>query len=180
MHAAGWVLPASDDQVAGDFYDMFSVHEGDWVAVLGDVCGKGAEAAAVTSLARYAARVTALDDPDPARIADVANAALLDDQSDLLCTMAIARYHRDTGLLDIALAGHPQPRLITAEGEVRRLGRFGALLGLGPTGVHPISHPFPAGASLVMFSDGVTDRNEELDEVGLDALLRCRAPVDGR
>ena len=49
--AAGWVLPAHAGEVAGDFYDLFTVAGGDWIGVLGDVCGKGAEAAAVTSLA---------------------------------------------------------------------------------------------------------------------------------
>ena len=65
FRSAGWLIPASSDEVAGDFYDLFALPEGDWVAVLGDVCGKGAEAAAVTSLARYAAARHGVGRPRP-------------------------------------------------------------------------------------------------------------------
>ena len=83
------------------------------------------------------------------------------------------RYDRDEGHLDVALAGHPQPRLITADGVVR-LGRYGTVLGLTATAVDPTSHPFPVGASLVLFTDGVTDRNDQVgDDDGLDELLQA-------
>jgi sigma-B regulation protein RsbU (phosphoserine phosphatase) len=156
--------------VAGDFYDLFSVVDGDWVAVLGDVCGKGAEAAAVTSLARYAARVTALNDPDPAHIADVANAALLADPSDLFCTMAIVRYRHDRGELEVALAGHPQLRVVSG-GKVTRVGRYGAALGFAtqPPAVERVG--LEPGAALVLHSDGVVERDPGFGDDDLDRLL---------
>lgn len=167
---AGWLIPASDDEVAGDFYDLFSVGQGDWVAVLGDVCGKGAEAAAVTSLARYAARVTALDDPDPQRIAEVANSALLEDDSDLFCTMAIVRYRSTEQQIDVTLAGHQRPRLLHA-GQVTGAGAYGPAAGLGPCSPTLTTHPFPVGAALVLFSDGITERSPAFGEAQLDAML---------
>jgi serine phosphatase RsbU (regulator of sigma subunit) len=172
--AAGWVIPALEGDLAGDFYDLFPVAAGDWVAVLGDVCGKGAEAAAVTSLARYAARVTALADPNPAHIAEVANAALIDDPSDLFCTMGVARFRRG-GQLEVTLAGHPQPRVLRdgpAGREVTRVGRFGTVLGYANRAPHVELVDLPPGASLVLHSDGLTERNDGFGEEQLDELLR--------
>lgn len=168
---AAWLVPASADEVAGDFYDLFALEGGGWVAVLGDVCGKGAEAAAVTSLARYASRVTALDDPDPAHIADVANNALALDPSDLFCTMAVVRYMVDQQRLHVTLAGHPQPRLLH-DGELCRIGEFGPALGLGTRDHRTTSYPFGPGDSVVLFSDGLIERDRAFGEDELDGRLR--------
>jgi sigma-B regulation protein RsbU (phosphoserine phosphatase) len=164
------LLPARGDEVAGDFYDLFPVGEGDWVAVLGDVCGKGAEAAAVTSLARYAARATALHDPDPGRIADVANTALLRDPSDLFCTMVIVRYSRRAEELQVTLAGHPQARVVS-DGGTRRVGTFARPLGLATKDAPVVRVPFGAGDTVAVFTDGVVDRNPAFDEAAVDRLL---------
>jgi sigma-B regulation protein RsbU (phosphoserine phosphatase) len=177
----GWLAPSSGDEVAGDFYDLFSLPAGGWVAIIGDVCGKGAEAAAVTSLARYAARVGALDDPDPAHIAKVANDALLVDRSELYATMAIIRCHPlpDT-TIDIALAGHLQPRLLTAAG-VTRVGTFGRPIGLTTVGVTVTPQALAPGETLVLFTDGLVERDVTLNEDQLDAHLAAltdrRAPA---
>jgi sigma-B regulation protein RsbU (phosphoserine phosphatase) len=166
---SAWLVPASDDEVAGDFYDLFA-SDGDWLAVLGDVCGKGAEAAAVTSLARYAVRVTALDDPDPTHIATVADTALGSDSSELFCTMALARYTAKNEMLEVVLAGHHYVRLVTGT-TVTRLGTPKPPLGLnlGPyvsTRVH-----LPRSASVVLLSDGLVERSSTFNEDELDYLL---------
>jgi sigma-B regulation protein RsbU (phosphoserine phosphatase) len=168
--AAGWILPASADEVAGDFYDLFRPDGLGWVAVLGDVSGKGAEAAAVTSLARYAARVTALDGSAPAAIADRVGAALDLDSSDLFCTMAVVRGEPSSGALVVALAGHPQVRILGPHG-VRRAGRFGPLLGLGPRPHHEEDEALAPGESVVLFSDGLIERSADFGEDALDAML---------
>ena len=170
FEVAGWLVPASSDEVAGDFYDLFSVRDGDWVAILGDVCGKGAEAAAVTSLARYAARATALDDPSPPAIADVANRALNEDSSDLFCTMGVARYSHERSAIDVTLAGHPQARIIGRDG-VRRVGRHGTALGLFAADYGAERHGFGAGDTLLLFSDGLTERSRDFDDDALDRTL---------
>lgn len=167
---AAWLIPASRDEVAGDFYDLFSLGDAGWVAVLGDVCGKGAEAAAVTSLARYAARVTALDDPDPLRIAEVGNQALTLDPSDLFCTMAIVRYRNGSDQIDVTLAGHPQVRLIS-NGQVRRAGRFGPALGLGTRPYTREQEALLPGDTVVLFSDGLIERSSHFGEDELDEAL---------
>jgi sigma-B regulation protein RsbU (phosphoserine phosphatase) len=167
--AAAWLLPASGDELAGDFYDLFAVEDG-WVAVLGDVCGKGAEAAAVTSLARYAARAAALENPDPAHIARVANQALDAEPSDLFCTAVIVRYLRGSGEVEVTLAGHLQARMV-CDGEVHRLGQYGAALGLGASTPQVDRYNLPPGAMVVLFSDGLVERDPAFGEADLDAFL---------
>ena len=169
--SAGWLVPASSDEVAGDFYDLFAVSDGGWVAVLGDVCGKGAEAAAVTSLARYASRAAALDNPDPANVARVANQALVADPSDLFCTAAIVRFAPDDSKIEVTLAGHLQARLI-GDGEVTRVGTYGAALGLATTPPRVDRHDLPCKGKVVLFSDGLVERDPSFGENEFDDFLR--------
>jgi sigma-B regulation protein RsbU (phosphoserine phosphatase) len=174
---AAWLIPAHRDELAGDFYDLFAVGSGGFVAVLGDVCGKGAEAAAVTSLTRYAARVTTLDEPDPLRIAEVGNNALTLDPSDLFCTMAIVRYLEGEDAIDVTLAGHPQVRVLR-DGKVHRVGRFGPALGLG-TRPHTMERePLFPGDSVILFSDGLIERSKHFGEDQLDEAIAAGPPGD--
>jgi sigma-B regulation protein RsbU (phosphoserine phosphatase) len=167
--ATGWVEPAADG-IAGDFYDLFQIAGGDWVAVLGDVAGKGAEAGAVTALARYAARASALSDPDPAAIAEIANRTLYEDSSDLFCTIGLVRYAAAEQTIDVTLAGHPQARLLY-EGRVERLGHPNLALGIELTNYQTSRYPLPAGATVVLFSDGLTDRAHSFSDDDLDDFL---------
>jgi sigma-B regulation protein RsbU (phosphoserine phosphatase) len=174
--AAAWLVPGSDDEVAGDFYDLFAVADGGWVAILGDVCGKGAEAAAVTSLARYAARTAALSNPDPTSIAEVANRALTEDPSELFCTMCIARYQPRDATIEVVLAGHPQARMLTPEG-VERVGHYSSALGLAGRPPVPDRRPFLVGHTLLLFSDGLVERCQDFEEDALDLHLASTTRV---
>ena len=83
-------------QVGGDFYDVFDVGGGSWAIVVGDVCGKGPEAATVTALARYTLRAAAMYERSPSRILSLLNEALLRQRSPTeLCTVAYVRLDRD-------------------------------------------------------------------------------------
>jgi sigma-B regulation protein RsbU (phosphoserine phosphatase) len=171
-----WLEPASADQVAGDFYDLFTVGHGDWIAVLGDVSGKGAEAAAVTSLARYAARTSALSRPDPLSVVDLVDRALTADSSDLYCTMVVVRWCSDQEELQVALAGHHPARLITDDG-VQRVGAFGSAAGLDMGSFRLDTAAFHHGDVLLLFSDGLIERDPAFGEDELDELL-ASAPRD--
>ena len=121
--------PAGDGtDVGGDFYDLFTVAEDEWIAVIGDVCGKGAEAAAVTALARYTIRTAAVRRRSPAAILRWLNDAMLrQDRDGRFCTIACV--HIDTSRprirLAVACGGHPPALLRRAGGEVEDLGAPG-------------------------------------------------------
>src|SRR5687767_3968748 len=76
MEVAAYYHPASVDEVGGDFYDLFPLTGDSWGFFLGDVSGKGAEAAVVTSLARYTLRSAAVYNPEPIKVLDNLNTVL--------------------------------------------------------------------------------------------------------
>ena len=100
-------------QVGGDFYDVFEVGDGDWVVVIGDVCGKGVEAAVVTALARYTIRAAAARLSSPSDVLETLNEALLRHGSERFCTVASARLRETSGRwnLTVCSGGHPLPLL---------------------------------------------------------------------
>ena len=95
VEAGALYRPAGEEhEVGGDFYDLFATTEDHWFAVIGDVCGKGAEAAAVTALARYTIRAAAAQRHSPAAILRWVNEAMLREGSTRFCTIAVAHLDR--------------------------------------------------------------------------------------
>ena len=147
--------PAGEQNlVGGDFYDAFPTESG-WMLLVGDVTGRGAEAAALTGQARHTLRTAAtlLGRPEPA-LAQL-NRALTERSEMLPCTVALV--HLEGRTASVVCAGHPQPLLIR-DGEVRAVGRFGAMLGAWADAHWNADRvELEPGDVLVMFSDGVTD-----------------------
>ena len=115
-------LPAGAGQeVGGDFYDVIALNGNRWLLVVGDVCGKGPEAAALTSMVRYALRGLAPHEPRPGELLGLLNDALLTGRNDLLfCTLVCVLVepvdkHR---MITVAGGGHPMPLVIRADGRV--------------------------------------------------------------
>jgi serine phosphatase RsbU (regulator of sigma subunit)/PAS domain-containing protein len=148
-------------EVGGDFYDLFTVGEDEWIAVIGDVCGKGAEAAAVTALARYTIRTAAVRRRSPAAILRWLNDAMVrQDLDGRFCTIACV--HLDTSRPEIrvtlACGGHPPALLRRVLGEVEEVGTPGTLLGLLPdVQLDDRRADLTPGDALVLFTDGITD-----------------------
>jgi len=148
--------------VGGDFYDVFTTGEGQWYLVIGDVSGKGAEAAAVTALARYTLRTAAARRRSPAAILRWVGEAMLDQEAagGRFCTIACAQIDltRRPARLTVACGGHPLPVIRRADGDAEAFGTPGTLLGLMPdpelqdrsTDLHP-------GDALVLYTDGLTE-----------------------
>ena len=147
--------------VGGDFYDLFNVAGDDWIAVIGDVCGKGPQAAAVTALARYTIRSAAVRRRSPAAILQWLNDAMCrEDLDGRFCTIACV--HLDTSGVVIRVAaacgGHPPALLRRADGTVEELGSPGTLLGLVPDPHLEDRHSeLHAGDALVLYTDGITE-----------------------
>ena len=113
-------------EVGGDFYDVFSTAEDQWYAVVGDVCGKGAEAAAVTALARYTIRAAAVRRRSPSAILRWLSDAMLQQAADddgRFCTIACAHVDvsRSPARVTVACGGHPLPLVVRADGGDRAL-----------------------------------------------------------
>ncbi len=119
LETAALYRPAGEgNEVGGDFYDVFATGEGEWFAVMGDVCGKGAEAASVTALARYTIRAAAMRNRSPAGILRWLNAAMLrqgartvrDDRDRTAGTGSGRHRARDGGLRRSPAAADPARR----------------------------------------------------------------------
>jgi PAS domain S-box-containing protein len=153
-------LPAGTE-VGGDFYDCFPTGGGDWALVIGDVCGKGAEAASLTALARYTLRAAAQHTRRPRAVLRELNEALLRQRLDYrFCTVLYAAVTPREERVSVCLAtgGHPLPFLVRAGGEVETAGAAGTLLGiLDDPDITEQAVELGPGEALVLFTDGVTE-----------------------
>jgi sigma-B regulation protein RsbU (phosphoserine phosphatase) len=177
MRTAGHYRMASADEVGGDFYDLFPLSEGRWGFFLGDVCGKGVEAAAVTAAARYTLRAAAVYDPTPEAVLGNLNSVLFQDyrnQAHRHCTVVFGLLTPDGDgwTATIAGGGHPPPLLLRADGTVGyQHTTGGTLIGIiaAPRLVSRTVRLGP-GDTLVLYSDGLTDARTGADRYGGDAL----------
>jgi PAS domain S-box-containing protein len=155
---AGLYRPGATDEeteVGGDFYDVFETEAG-WMVLLGDVTGKGMQAAAMTSLVRHGARFLGRHHPDPGAIFAQIDEALRDRDQLSLCTAVCARL--ETGRVVVGVAGHPAPLLLSDDGRLREVAAAGQILGAWPHGTWPASQvPVGRDETLILYTDGVTD-----------------------
>ena len=182
IEAAARFRPTGEgNEVGGDFYDLFRSEGPGWTVIMGDVCGKGPDAAAVTALARYTLRAAAMRERLPSRSLALLNEALLRQRSDRrFCTVAYAYLEMVDGgaRLGVASGGHPLPMLVRGDGTVERVGVPGTLLGVVPDPqIEDRSVTLSRGDLLVFFTDGVIESRgaeRRLDEDRLaDLLSRC-------
>lgn len=154
--------PAADElEVGGDFYDVFPADDGSWTLVIGDVSGKGADAAAVTSLARHTLRTASLLVPDPAGNLALLNRALAADSTAHFCTVFCARIRLDRDGVDCRFAngGHVPPLLLRSDGTLEEVdGGRGPLVGMFPGAEYREGKlRLEPGDVLLMYTDGVTE-----------------------
>ncbi|MFI9343965.1 SpoIIE family protein phosphatase [Streptomyces sp. NPDC052773] len=196
LDVAAYYHIASADEVGGDFYDLFPLASGTWGLFLGDVCGKGAAAAAVTSLARYTLRAAAVYDPDPAAVLRNLNTVLVHEYSGAddprFCTVLFGLLTPDDeeGGFRITLAGggHPPALLLRADGTADHLPTPGGqLIGILPDAtIATTTFRLAPGDTLLLYTDGLTEAHTAAsgsDRYGDDALLdfvRGLAPTTAR
>jgi serine phosphatase RsbU (regulator of sigma subunit) len=177
---------AQGQEVGGDFYDVFTMGDGSWGIAIGDVTGKGPEAAALTSLARFSLRGMAARDPAVALW--MLNDSVRRDSSrvsEQLMTVlfAVAELRGDDLVLDFASAGHPPPLLLHRDGEVEGLSVAGPLVGLTENPEYHASQvALGAGEALLLYTDGLTDArapSQQLDEDQLVELVRRAGGLRG-
>jgi len=160
--------------IGGDFYDVVPTGRGTWLVSVGDVCGKGVEAAALTATVRYALRTAAVLAPSPARILQAVNETLVREEwQDRFATLMVADVAPpDAGpdglaRLVVAGGGHPPAVIRRADGSVERTRSTGTLVGVlagadfveEPLELHP-------GDCLLLYTDGVTEAGQVPDLFG--------------
>jgi len=187
VDVAARFLPAGQgNEVGGDFYDLFDTGDARrWAVVIGDVCGKGAAAAAITALARYTLRAAAMRDPQPSSVLRELNDAMVRQRSDeQFCTVAFGRLERngDGVRLTVASGGHPLPLVVRAGGSVATAGRPGTLLGVtADPSLGDESVELAPGDAVVLYTDGVTDARAPgrmMSQSDLEGVLRACAGQD--
>ncbi len=181
LDLASGFRPAGDGhEIGGDFYDVFRVREGCWMVVIGDVCGKGAEAAAITALARYTMRAAAIrDDADPCTVLARLNTAVLRQREDLRFLSVVCGFLEPVegggATLSLCVAGHMPPLRVGADGSVTRVaGGHGVVLGVWEEpDLEQERVELAPGERLVLYTDGVLDADpdNELTEEEFAAML---------
>jgi len=153
--------------VGGDFYDAFTLPDGMFALAIGDVCGKGAEAATVTGMSRDLLRVLLQDGASPAAALHRLNRALIDHPTaSRFCTVALATVAPSGPQMRVrlCLAGHPEPALLHSDGSTELVGTPGDLLGVlldDEMSLAEIDIELAPGDSMVFYTDGVTERRDE-------------------
>ncbi len=180
--AAGYEAAGEGNEVGGDFYDVFEATPGRWRFAIGDVCGKGPEAAAVTGLTRHALRILAREGHDVPTVLERLNALIVDEGSRARFITLIhgelipASGPGEAAAVSLVCAGHPRPLLLRSAGRVEAVADSQPLLGvLDGVSFEPDTFTMFPGDVLLCVTDGVTERRsgDRLldDDDGLRDLL---------
>ncbi|HEY0814563.1 MAG TPA: SpoIIE family protein phosphatase, partial [Pseudonocardia sp.] len=163
LQVAAYYHPASPDEIGGDFYDLFPMTGNRWGMFLGDVCGKGADAAALTSLARYTLRAAAVHDPAPVAVLDTLNTVLNQEYrgGPHFCTVlfgVLSPTHSGYTLV-LAGGGHPPALLLAANGAVAYQPTPGGMLvgAFRNATFIDTTVRLSAGDTLLLYTDGLTE-----------------------
>jgi PAS domain S-box-containing protein len=165
-------------EIGGDFYDLFQTGERRWGLLIGDVSGKGVEAAAVAALARHTVRTTALHNDDPEHVLAILNEAVgRQFSASRFCTAVYATIELGElwMRLRISSAGHPSPLLLRSHGGVIEVGSRGPLLAGFRDARYEAEHAHLAsGDALVLYTDGVVEAGERAGPDSADGLDATR------
>lgn len=182
--AAALYRPAGEGrEIGGDFYELFPLGDGRWCAVLGDVAGKGAEAAAITARIRFTLRALWEEAADPARLLGAVNAGFAADGDDeRFCTLAhvVLQPHATGVRAEVVLAGHMPALLRRADGRVEAVGVPGTALGLlRRPELAPVTVELGAGDALCLYTDGLVEaRDGDGVELGAERVAVVLAGTD--
>lgn len=178
---AAYVPTGDAVEVGGDFYDVVQLRDDQWLIAIGDVSGKGVQAATVTGLVREVIRALVRGGRPLPEILERINETLVERGRGRYCTLALAAAQwQEEGRLAVTLhlAGHEQPLLVRADGRTVAAGSGGTALGLLDTIRCPAEtvHLNP-GDSLIFYTDGVTERRRGRELFGRQRLADAAAPL---
>ena len=171
-------------ELGGDFYDLFRARDGGFAALIGDIQGKGPEAAAATALARHTLRAAASYENRPSGVLTLLHRALQEQLGDgRFCTVAYAYMQVVPGhvRLELACGGHPLPMVVHRDGSVEEVGRLGTLLGSDADPLlADVVIELDNNDVLVFYTDGVTEVRRDRREIfGSDQLASLLSTCGG-
>lgn len=176
LDTAAAYRPAGDGtEVGGDFYDLFPLGNETWALLVGDVCGKGADAAVVSALARHTVRALSVTHDKPAEVLERLNDVLRRFEAERYCTVVLATFRpRERGWeVTVAVGGHPPPVLVGSSVPPTPLLCRGSLVGIFQgaefTDHHLLLEP---GQTLLVHTDGITEARGPSGYYGDERLLR--------
>jgi phosphoserine phosphatase RsbU/P len=181
--AAEYLPASSGADVGGDFYDVVTVSPDRWLVTIGDVCGKGARAAARTGLVRDVLRALVREGRPLMQAIETLNDVMVEaGDPQQFCTLAAAVLSRaphegqSALTVELILAGHAQPVVVRADGTAELIGRFGTALGLVESvDLNCTQHVLAAGETLLLYTDGVTECRRGPEQFDEDRLLQAAA-----
>ncbi|WP_170323724.1 SpoIIE family protein phosphatase [Cryptosporangium phraense] len=192
--AAQYRPAGASNEVGGDFYDVLPLGDDRWLMAIGDVCGKGPQAASVTGMVRDVLRTLAREGRDLPYTLSALNRALVEEATliregggpntgqTVFCTVAAAVAERSEGglLVRLCLAGHPLPIKMLADGGADQVGAGGMAAGLTDhIEVEEVSVHLAPGDALVFYTDGVTERRRGDDQFGEERTVEVLAQCAG-
>jgi serine phosphatase RsbU (regulator of sigma subunit)/PAS domain-containing protein len=181
--AAAYIGATQFQEISGDFYDVFKAANG-WGIAVGDVCGKGQDAAAMTAAARHAIRALAHVHDAPADVLAAVNDVLCaEDYDDRFVTTSLAFLRQRGRRMQVQLGscGHPGPAVVRADGRVEILEGDGLPLGLFPDAEPSrLELELHKGDVLFFYTDGVTEARNADRGFFEDRLTDALAAVAGR
>jgi serine phosphatase RsbU (regulator of sigma subunit) len=183
--SAGYRVAEDDFEIGGDFYDVIEMGERVWGVVVGDVCGRGPEAAALTGLVRHSVRAAVVREQLPSRVLAQTNDAVLDQIDDArFCTATYLRLEVGEPGTPVRLvassAGHPPPMVLRADGRAEVVPSQGALLGVVPSpNLVDVEVALGPGDAVVLYTDGVTEARHGAEQFGEERLLATLESAGG-
>jgi phosphoserine phosphatase RsbU/P len=168
-------------EVGGDFYDVFELPGGDWGLTIGDVRGKGPEAATVTALVRHTVRAAAVHAASPSEVLDTVNSVMLrGGTAEEFCTAIYGRLERGEARVSMSIGGHPRPVRLRADGAAELAGATGTLLGVHESpSLSDSEIVLEPGDALVMVTDGVQDSRTPDGRLGERRLIELVRECQG-
>jgi len=162
---------AAQVDVGGDVFDFLELADGRLAVVLGDVTGHGIDATADMAMAKFVFRSLARDHPDPAALLAHANDVVVGEIAPGKFITMTALVVDPAGDVRCASAGHPEPRLLAADGTVVPLSCGGLALGIAESQIYePVSASLAPGAAVVLYTDGVVEARQGRDLFGTERL----------
>jgi len=167
----------------GDFYDVFRTADRTWSLLIGDVCGTGPDAAALTGITRHTARAAARHGQEHCVVLEWLNEAMRLSNRDLFCTAVYATLDGSAGAwsLTSCAAGHPLPILIRPGCPAATIGSHGTLIGvLSELDLHPTEVALEVGDTVVFYTDGLTDLRPPHGRTEAEFVALVEDLADGR